>query len=132
MVTSVLHCNGLKCYSWNCKSSSAYFADVCFAIFDQILNKMLGWRVIECYRYMESLYITVLLLIRDCVFIKVNIFEKPVEKKKKEKYRHPTKYFVKEQELANHKRRNTSLNLRKACLVLLISKMLQSKPQWVS
>lgn len=30
---------------------------------------------------MQSIHITVLLLIRDRVYIKVNIFEKPVEKK---------------------------------------------------
>ena len=31
---------------------------------------------------MESLYITVLLLIRNLVYMKVNVFEKPAEKKK--------------------------------------------------
>lgn len=103
----------------------------------RILNKMLGWaktslRTIGLYRYMESLYI-----LQYCSSSEIscfpnteaNTFAISGKKIKEKRKRHLTKKKKNGQRTRadNSQRRNRNSNLKKACLILLVSKILQSK-----
>lgn len=104
----------------------------------RILNKMLGWaktslRTIGLYRYMESLYI-----LQYCSSSEIscfpnteaNTFAISGKKNKRKKKKTPDQKKKKNGQRTradNSQRRNRNSNLKKACLILLVSKILQSK-----